>query len=137
MENFDFDISIAFHFPQSLSPGPEQREFWGSAMANQPGSRNFAGISDPAVDALIEAIVSAPDRSAKVAATRALDRLLLWNYYTIPNYYAPGIPIVYWNKFGRPATLPTWLQVIWHMNNWWVDPEKLAALEASGFITNH
>jgi len=137
MENFDFDISIAFHFPQSLSPGPEQREFWGSAMAKQPGSRNFAGISDPAVDALIEAIVSAPDRSAKVAATRALDRLLLWNYYTIPNYYAPGIPIVYWNKFGRPEALPTWLQVIWHMNNWWVDPEKLAALEASGFITNH
>jgi microcin C transport system substrate-binding protein len=135
MQNFEFDMSIAFYFPQSLSPGTELREYWGSAMADQPGSRNYSGIRDPAVDALIEQVIAAPDRKSKVAATRALDRVLMWNYYSIPHYYSPGIAIVYWNKFGRPQTAPTWFQIIWHMSNWWVDPEKAALLEASGRST--
>jgi microcin C transport system substrate-binding protein len=124
MQNFDFDLSIAFHFPQSLSPGAEQREFWGSELADQPGSRNFMGIKDPVVDAMIEEIIFAPDRETRVAATRALDRVLLWNFYSIPHYYSPGIPVVYWNRFGRPETEPTWVRFIWHMSTWWVDPEK-------------
>jgi microcin C transport system substrate-binding protein len=130
MQNFDFDLSIAFYFPQNLSPGAEQREFWGSAMANQPGTRNFMGIADPVVDAMIENIISAPDRERRVAATRALDRVLLWNFYSIPHYYSPGIPVVYWDRFGRPDVEPTWIRLIWDMSTWWVDPQKDAALEA-------
>jgi len=130
MQNFDFDLSIAFHFPQSLSPGAEQREFWGSELADQPGSRNFMGIKDPVVDAMIEHVIFAPDRETRVAATRALDRVLLWNFYSIPHYYSPGIPVVYWDRFGRPEIEPTWVRLIWHMSTWWVDPEKDAALNA-------
>ena len=128
MSSFDFDLSIAFYYPQSMSPGGEEREFFGSQMADQRGTRNYAGIKNPVVDAMIDKIVDAPDRASKVAATRALDRVLLWNYYSIPQYYAPGIPIAYWDKFGRPDKEPTWLRVIWHMSNWWVDPAKAAAL---------
>jgi len=129
IQNFEFDITIAFYLPQSLSPGSELREFWGSALANQKGSRNYMGISDPVVDAIIEHVVNAPDREARVAATRALDRVLLWNHYSIPHYFAPGIPVVYWDRFGRPQTEPTWLQLIWHMSSWWIDPDKDAALQ--------
>jgi microcin C transport system substrate-binding protein len=130
MQNFDFDVSIAFHLPQFLSPGAEQREFWGSELADQKGGRNFMGINNPVVDGLIEEIIFAQDRETRVAATRALDRVLLWNFYSIPNYYAPAIPVVFWNRFGRPDTEPTWVRLIWHMSAWWVDPEKDAALEA-------
>jgi microcin C transport system substrate-binding protein len=128
MENFDFDMAIAFYFPQSLSPGAEEREFFGSDMAEQRGTRNYAGIRNPVVDALIEKIIAAPDRATKVAATRALDRVLMWNYYTIPHYYPPYIPIVYWDKFGRPEHEPTWFNLIWHMSSWWFDAGKAAAL---------
>ena len=129
MANFDFDLAIAFYFPQSMSPGNELRGFFGSQTADQRGTQNYAGIKNPVVDAIIDKIVNAPDRASKVAATCALDRVLLWNYYSIPQYYAPGIPIAYWDKFGRPDKEPTWLQIIWHMSNWWVDPAKEAALQ--------
>jgi microcin C transport system substrate-binding protein len=79
---------------------------------------------------MIEKIIFAPDRVARVAATRALDRVLLWNFYSIPHYYAPGIPVVYWDRFGRPDIEPTWVRFIWHMSTWWVDPVKDAALKA-------
>ena len=129
IEQFDFDMTIAFYFPQSMSPGVEQREFWGSAAADRRGSNNQMGIKDPVVDALIEDVIAAPDRESKVAATRALDRVLLWNHFSVPHYYAPGIPVVYWDKFGRPDKDPTWFQIVWHMTNWWIDPDKVAALD--------
>lgn len=129
LQNFEFDVTLAFFWPQSMSPGGEQRNFWSSAAANQPGASNYAGIENPVVDALIEEIVTASDRDAKIAATRALDRVLLWNFYSVPHYYAPGIPIVYWDKFGRPEREPRWLRIIWHMTNWWVDPAKERALQ--------
>jgi microcin C transport system substrate-binding protein len=128
MENFEFDLTVSFNFPQSMSPGAEQREFWGSEMANTRGTRNTSGIRDPVVDAMIEKIITAPDRDAKVAATRSLDRVLLWNFYSIPHYYAPGIPVVYWNKFGRPDNEPRWIKLIWHMDNWWYDPARAEAV---------
>jgi microcin C transport system substrate-binding protein len=130
MQTFDYDVSIAFYMPQSLSPGAELREFFGSALADQPGSRNYMGIRDPVVDALIEDIVNAVDRPARVAATRALDRVLLWRHYSIPHYYPPYIPIVYWDRFGRPEKEAEWFNLIWIMPNWWIDPEKDAALDA-------
>ena len=114
--------------PQSLSPGSELREFFGSELANQPGSRNYMGVSDPVVDALIENVVTADDRASKVAATRALDRVLLWRHFSIPHYYPPYIPVVYWDRFGRPEKEADWFNLIWNMPNWWIDPAKDAAL---------
>lgn len=121
----DFDI-IVDTFAQSMSPGNEQRDFWGSATANIPGSRNTIGIKNKAVDALIEKIVFAKDRTELVAATKALDRVLLWNHYVVPQWHYPFERVAYWDKFGRPDKLPkltpAFLQV------WWEDPEKEAAL---------
>jgi microcin C transport system substrate-binding protein len=104
-DNFDFDIVVG-SFPQSESPGNEQRYFWGSAAADQPGSLNIIGIKNPAVDALIDKIIFAPNRDALVTACRALDRVLLWNAYVVPQWYAPYERIAYWNKFGAPDPLP-------------------------------
>lgn len=132
MESFDYEMTQGFTLPQSLAPGPEQREYWGSAAADQSGSRNWMGIKNPVVDALIEKVVTAPDRETQVAATRALDRVLCWGFYSIPNAYVRGIPVAYWNRFGRPRTEPTWLRLIWLLNTWWIDPQKDAAIEKAG-----
>jgi microcin C transport system substrate-binding protein len=104
-DNFDFDVVVGM-FPESESPGNEQRDFWGSAAANQPGSRNIIGIKNPAVDALVDKIIFAPNRDALVTASRALDRVLLWNAYLVPQWHSPGERIAYWNKLGAPDPLP-------------------------------
>ncbi len=104
-DTFDFDIVVG-SFPQSESPGNEQRYFWGSAAADQPGSLNIIGIKNPAVDALVDKIIFAPNRDALVAACRALDRVLLWSAYVVPQWYSPNERIAYWNKFGAPNPLP-------------------------------
>ncbi len=125
--NFDFDIIID-SFPQSMSPGNEQRDFWGSAAADQPGSRNTIGIKNPVIDALIEELVLAPDRESVVAHTRALDRVLLWGHYLVPQWYNPYEWIATWNVFGRPETLPSLTSAFTQV--WWVDPAKEQALAA-------
>ena len=84
-DTFDFDIIVGT-FPQSLSPGNEQRDFWGSAAAGKEGSHNLIGIKNPAIETLIDKIVLATDRADLVAATRALDRVLLWNHYVVPQW---------------------------------------------------
>jgi microcin C transport system substrate-binding protein len=112
-------------FSESLSPGNEQRDFWGSAAADQPGSRNTIGIRDPAVDALIDLVIAAPDRQSLVHRTRALDRVLLWGYYVIPHWHIPYFRVAYWNKFGRPAVAPKYAL---GFDTWWVDAQKEAAL---------
>jgi microcin C transport system substrate-binding protein len=117
-DTFDFDI-VANVFAQSDSPGNEQRDFWGSAAADQPGSRNVIGIKNPAVDALVDKIVYAPNRDALVAACRALDRVLLWNAYIVPQWYSPGEHIAYWNKFGAPNPPPR--IAIGFPDVWWFD----------------
>lgn len=124
---FDFD-SLTGQFAQSLSPGNEQREFWGSQAADQPGSRNLIGIKDPVIDALVDKIIFATDREELVAATRALDRVLLWSFYVVPQWHRPEIWLAYWNKFGMPETQPAYAGV--DIDSWWVDPEKEAALAA-------
>jgi microcin C transport system substrate-binding protein len=123
--NFDYDI-IVDGFPQSLSPGNEQRDFWGSAAADQPGSRNTIGIKNPAIDAIIEKIVFSTERSDLVAATRALDRVLLWNHYVVPQWFNANEWIATWDVFGRPATLPR--QTSAFSQVWWIDPAKQQAL---------
>ena len=104
-DTFDFDIVVG-SFPESELPGNEQRYFWGSAAADQPGSLNIIGIKNPAVDALVDKIIFAPNRDALVAACRALDRVLLWDAYVVPQWYSPNERIAYWNKFGAPNPLP-------------------------------
>lgn len=102
---FDFDMIVA-SWGQSLSPGNEQREFWGSMAADQDGSRNVTGIKNPAIDALIDAVIAAPDRAALITRTRALDRVLLWNHLVIPQWHLPYDRVAYWNKFGIPEKTP-------------------------------
>ena len=118
LDRFDFDIVIAT-FPQSLSPGNEQIDFWGSAKADVKGSRNLIGVADPVVDALIEAIVAAPDRTGLIAATRALDRVLLWGHYVIPQWHIRTFRVAYWKRFGRPVITPKYGL---GFNTWWIDP---------------
>ena len=125
LDHFDFDMVVAI-WPQSLSPGNEQREFWGSQAAVTPGSRNLAGINSPAVDTLIDLVVSAPDRKRLVARTRALDRALLWGHYVIPNFHVNVDRVAYWDKFGRPAISPKYATGF--PDTWWLDAEKATAL---------
>ncbi|EDP66474.1 ABC-type oligopeptide transport system, periplasmic component [alpha proteobacterium BAL199] len=127
VRSFDFDMIIG-SFPQSPSPGNEQRDFWSSSVADEPGSRNTIGIKDPVVDALVEKVIQAPDRAALVAATRALDRVLLWGFYVVPQFHSESYRLVYWNKFGKPAISPDTSPG--YPDTWWVDPEKVAAVEA-------
>jgi microcin C transport system substrate-binding protein len=122
-QNFDYDI-IVDSFPQSESPGNEQREFWGSEAASRPGSKNTIGIKNPAIDKLIDRIIFAKDRDELVAACRAMDRVLLWNYYLVPQFYAPNERIAYWNKYSHPDTLPT--RSIGFPTIWWYDEAKAA-----------
>ena len=113
---FDFDMIVAV-WGQSTSPGNEQRDFWGSAAAKAQGSRNYTGIASPAVDALIESLIGAPDRESLVTRTRALDRVLLWSHLVVPNWHSPVDRLVFWDKFGYPMPPPLQgTSIDW----WWV-----------------
>nr|VFJ59142.1 MAG: microcin C transport system substrate-binding protein [Candidatus Kentron sp. DK] len=112
---FDFDMIVS-SWGQSNSPGNEQRNYWSSASADSPAGRNFAGIRDPVVDAIIEQLVQAPDRASLVAHVRALDRVLLHGHYVVPNWYLASDRILYWNKFSRPGkTAPNGVS----LHRWW------------------
>lgn len=122
---FNYDIVVG-GWAQSESPGNEQRDFWGTAAADKQGSRNLIGIKNPAVDKLIDRIIFAKDREELVAATRALDRVLLWNFYVIPQWYAPNERFAYWDRMSYPKTLPS--RAIGFPSIWWYDQEKAAKL---------
>lgn len=113
---YDFDI-IVDTIPQSLSPGNEQRDFWSSAAADQPGGRNRIGIKNPVIDALINKIIFADSRVALVAATRALDRVLLWNHYVVPQWHAPKERLAFWRGIVHPSRLPRYS--LGFPNAWW------------------
>ena len=126
IRNFDFDI-ITDVWGESLSPGNEQREYWGSQTADQPGSRNTIGIKNPAIDALIEKVIFAKDRAMLVAATRALDRVLLWNFYLVPQFTYGFSRYARWDRFSRAEPLPKYgrsgLPTLW-----WYDADKAARI---------
>jgi microcin C transport system substrate-binding protein len=126
METFDFDMAVAL-FPQSLSPGNEQREFWGSQAADQPGSRNAVGIKNPAVDALIDQVIFAKNREGLVAATRALDRVLLWNFFVVPQFTYPYSRYARWDRFSHAEPLPKYGRS-GLPSLWWYDAEKAAKI---------
>jgi microcin C transport system substrate-binding protein len=125
-DEFDFDAVIAT-FGESLSPGNEQRDFWGSQSADEQGGRNVIGIKDPAIDKLVELVIGAPDRPALITRTHALDRVLLWNHFVVPQWHIQAFRVAYWDKFGRPETSPKYAL---GFDDWWVDPEKDKALKA-------
>jgi microcin C transport system substrate-binding protein len=122
LRNWDFDIIVA-SWPESLSPGNEQRDYWGSPAADTPGSRNYVGIKNPAVDALIERVIFAKDRAELVDATRALDRVLLWNHYVVPQFTLDKSRTARWDRFSRKDPLPKYGASAFP-TVWWWDAEK-------------
>jgi microcin C transport system substrate-binding protein len=126
LQNFDFDMTTVA-MGQSLSPGNEQRDYWTSEAASTPDSQNLMGVRDPVVDELVEKLIAAPDRKTLVAYTRALDRVLLWGFYIIPQWYDGNQRLVSWDKFSRPASPPKYGSAV--NDTWWFDQAKADALE--------
>jgi microcin C transport system substrate-binding protein len=127
VNDYDYDVILA-PLAQSESPGNEQREFWSSKAADTPGSRNYSGIKSPVVDKLVERVIFATNRDDLLAATHALDRVLLWNYYVVPQLTRDVDFYAYWNKFGIPEKQPTYIGP--DTESWWIDAEKEKALTA-------
>ena len=105
LDAFDYDMIVSV-WGQSLSPGNEQRYYWGSESVNSKGSMNYAGVKDPVVDALIDKVISATTAEELTTATHALDRVLLWSYLVVPHWHTPVLRYVYWDKFEMPKVIP-------------------------------
>ncbi len=116
MNDFDFDMTVGL-FPQSLSPGNEQRDFWTSEAAATAGSRNIAGVRDPVVDELVDLVIAAPDRDGLISRTRALDRVLLRGHYVVPHWHSREFRVAYWDKLARPEINPRYGLAL---DAWWV-----------------
>jgi peptide/nickel transport system substrate-binding protein len=118
--NYDFEM-IEHRWDQSLSPGNEQTFYWGSAAADQPGTRNYMGIKNPAVDAMIAALLNAQSRPDFAASVRALDRVLISGFYTIPLFHLPEQWVARWARIGRPATTSLYGYL---PETWWHEPAR-------------
>ena len=139
LRNFKFDV-VVVNFRQSRSPGNEQRYMWGSEAAKTPGSRNYMGIENPAIDELIDLVIAAKTRTELITAIQAMDRILTHQFYVVPHWYINYDRVVYWNKFSRPKINASQAPIL---NNilewWWWDEEKAARLkkaQASGKSLN-
>lgn len=119
----DYDLIVG-GFGQSNSPGNEQREYWHSSSADNPGSRNFIGLKDPAVDSLVEGLISADSRESLITHTRALDRVLLWGHYVVPNWHIKTWRVAYWNRFEHPKVTP---QYDIGLHTWWAREQSTEA----------
>jgi microcin C transport system substrate-binding protein len=128
VRSFDYDV-VTSVLMQSQSPGNEQREFWSSQAADMQGSRNVAGIRDKAVDTLIDRVIFAKNREELVAATHALDRVLLWGFYLVPQWHNPEAWVAYWNKFGIPEHQPSYAGV--DLESWWIHEHRESEIERS------
>jgi microcin C transport system substrate-binding protein len=124
----DFDMMVG-SFPQSSSPGNELSEYWTSASADNPGSLNFMGIKDPAIDSLIGSLIKAQSRQNLIDHTRALDRVMLWNHYLIPNWHIKTWRVAYWDHIGHPAVSPLYDV---GTSTWWIKPDAQPAVPPSG-----
>ena len=122
LRNWDFDV-VVNSWAESLSPGNEQREFWGSQAADMPGSRNIVGIKNAAIDKLIERVIFTKDREDLVAATKALDRVLLWHHFVVPQWTYGKTRTARWDRFGRPAEMPKYGMSAFP-DIWWFDADK-------------
>ncbi len=125
-DDFDFDMTMTV-FPESDMPGNEQRDFWSCAAAKEQGSDNVPGICNPAVDALVNKVIDAKTKQQLLDATHALDRVLLWGWYVVPNWHLDNFRVAYWNRLAHPDK-PVRSGLVF--DSWWVDPAKAAALAA-------
>jgi microcin C transport system substrate-binding protein len=119
LDQFDFDM-ILMTLNQTLSPGLEQWQYFHSSQANIKGSKNYAGIANPVVDNLLNQLLAAKTRDDQVAATKALDRVLLWQHYMIPNWYLNNHRLAYRNRFAFVTTPPYTLG----LRAWWLKPSE-------------
>ncbi len=127
MDDLDFDMAVA-QIPESESLGNEQIDYWSCRSANLPGTLNLAGVCDPAADAMVAAVVGAKSHEDLVTAAHALDRVLLWNWFTVPQWHLQEVHVAYWNRFGHPAgPVRTGLD----FTAWWVDPALAKATDAA------
>lgn len=127
-KSFDFDITVR-RYVMSITPGPELRAYLGSEAAATEGSLNIAGIADPAIDTLIEAVTNAKSRKDLVTAVRALDRVVRTGHYLVPHWFKASHTVAYWDKFSRPATKPKYS--LGELDTWWFDAEKAAKLRSN------
>jgi microcin C transport system substrate-binding protein len=126
LRRWDYDM-IVHSWGQSLSPGNEQRGQWGSPAADEVGSENYAGIKNPAVDALIERVIFSKNRADLVAATHALDRVLLWNNYVVPQWTYGKQRTARWDRFSHPEVMPKYGRDMFP-TIWWWDEAKAAKI---------
>lgn len=119
MRSRDFEMTSSI-WSQSNSPGNEQRDFWHSSSVENPGSRNFIGLQDPAIDSLVEGLINAPSRASLITHARALDRVLLWGHYVIPNYYIDTWRTAYWQHLAQPEVAPLY---DYGLMTWWIKPD--------------
>ena len=126
-DDFDFDM-IMVVYPQGDVPGNELRDYFSCAAAKAQGSMNVAGACDPVVDTLVEKVVTAQERSTVRSAARALDRVLLWNWYLVPNWGSLEFHVAWWDRFGRPDKP---IRDGFSFDTWWVDPVKSAATDSA------
>ena len=124
LRSWDYDAVIS-SWGQSLSPGNEQRGYWGSGSADQPGSRNLIGVKDAAIDALIERVIFAKNRSELVASTKALDRVLLWHHFVVPQWTYGKVRTARWDRFGHPDNMPRYGAAAFPAV-WWWDAQRAA-----------
>ncbi|QFU01585.1 Nickel-binding periplasmic protein precursor [Halomonas sp. THAF5a] len=126
LRSFDFDLIVG-SFPQSANPGNEQRDFWTSEFADVPQSRNLIGLRDPVIDDLVDTLIAADSREALDTAARALDRVLRWGFYVIPQWHLGHTRFALWDKFGWQEPFPEYGL---DLHAWWVDPERAPEIEA-------
>ncbi len=127
MRSRDFDMTSSI-WSQSNSPGNEQRDFWHSSSVDNPGSRNFIGLQDPAIDTLVEGLINAPTRASLINHARALDRVLLWGHYVIPNYYIDTWRTAYWQHLAQPKVAPLY---DYGLMTWWIKPDAASPSPAA------
>ena len=127
MRSRDFDMTSSI-WSQSNSPGNEQRDFWHSSSVDNPGSRNFIGLKDPAIDTLVEGLINAPSRASLINYARALDRVLLWGHYVIPNYYIDTWRIAHWQHLAQPQQAPLY---DYGLMTWWIKPNAASPTTAA------
>jgi microcin C transport system substrate-binding protein len=125
LQKFDFDMTVVL-FPESLSPGNEQRDYWSSASADREGGKNLLGIKSKPVDDLVDLVVNAPDRANLVTRVHALDRVLLNGYYVIPNWHLGKFRVAAWDRFGSPPSPPPYALAL---DTWWYDSARAGALD--------
>jgi microcin C transport system substrate-binding protein len=127
-DSFDFDVTTEV-FAQSSSPGNEQRDYWTTEAADRPGSRNMIGIKDPVIDELVDLLIAASSWEELVTRCRALDRVLQWNHFVIPQWASTTFNVAWWNRFGRPEKTPKYDV---GFSAWWIDPALDAKLNRGG-----